>query len=159
MNELAARIQSLLASPDPQPVILENILREVLRHFQSETGTIHTLDPQAQLLHLTAQIGLPPHILEIVQTIPVGKGIAGQVAAENRPVTICNLQNDTTGVARPAAKQTGVGGALCVPMRRGDKLVGTFGIGTVREYDYPAKEINQLQDIAAQVAASQKFVT
>jgi len=69
-------------------------------------------------------------------------------------VTICNLQTDTSGVARPAAKQTGVGGALCVPMRRGDKLVGTFGIGTVREYDYTAKEINQLQDIATQVAAS-----
>jgi len=126
----------------------------VLQHFQSETGTIHTLNPQEQLLQLVAQIGLPPQILGMVQTIPVGKGIAGQVAAENRPVTICNLQTDTSGGARPAAKQTGVGGALCVPMRRGDKLVGTFGIGTVREYDYTAKEINQLQDIATQVAAS-----
>jgi GAF domain-containing protein len=157
MNELTTRIQALLAGSDPQPVIWENVLREVLRHFQSETGTIHTLSDQEQLLYLVAQIGLPPQMLGIVQTIPVGKGIAGQVAAENRPVTICNLQTDTSGVARPAAKQTAVGGALCVPMRRGDKLVGTFGIGTVREYDYTAKEINQLQDIAVLVAASPLF--
>jgi GAF domain-containing protein len=154
MNELANHIESLLKSDEPQPVICEKVLRRVLQHFQSETGTLHTLNSRENVLQLVAQIGLPPQMLGLVQTIPVGKGIAGQVAAENRPVTICNLQTDTTGVARPAAKQTGVGGALCVPMRHGDKLVGTFGIGTVREYDYTAKEINQLQDIAAQVAAS-----
>ncbi len=72
-------------------------------------------------------------------------------------MTICNLQTDTSGVAPTGAKLTGVGGALCVPMRRGDKLVGTFGIGTVREHDYSAAEINLLQDIAAQVATSPVF--
>ena len=87
-------------------------------------------------------------MLDIVKTIPVGKGIAGQVAAENRPVTICNLQTDSSGVAKPGAKQTGVGGALCVPIRRGDEILGTFGIGTLREHEYSAVEINSLQDIA-----------
>jgi len=159
MNELATRIQSLLKSSDPTPVLWESLLREVLQPFQSQTGTIHVLNIPEQKLHLVTQIGLPPQMLGIVQTIPVGKGIAGQVAAENRSVTICNLQTDTSGVARPAAKQTGVGGALCVPMRRGYKLVGTFGIGTVREYDYTAAEINLLQEIAALVAGSHLFAT
>ena len=63
-------------------------------------------------------------------------------------MTICNLQTDTSGVAKPGAKQTGVGGALCVPIRRGDVLVGTFGIGTLREHEYSAAEINSLQTIA-----------
>jgi len=153
MNELTNRVQALLKSGETRPQVLENVLREVLQHFNSETGTIHLLNPEKQLLLLAAQIGLPPQMLGIVQTIPVGKGIAGQVAAENRPVTICNLQTDATGVARPGAKQTGVGGALCVPMRRGETLVGTLGIGTLREYDYSAAEINLLQDVAALVAA------
>lgn len=154
MNALATDIQSLLKTGEPRRVILEKVLSQVLQHFHSETGTIHTLDPEKQLLHLAAQVGLPPQMLDIVKTIPVGKGIAGQVAAENRPVTICNLQTDTTGVAQPGAKQTGVGGAICVPMRRGNTLVGTFGIGTLREYDYSASEINLLQDIAGLVAAA-----
>jgi GAF domain-containing protein len=152
MNELSQQIQSLLKSDEARPVILEKVLRQVLQHFRSETGTIHTLEAEKQLLHLAAQVGLPPQMLDLVKTIPVGKGIAGQVAEENRPVTICNLQTDLTGVAQPSAKQTGIGGALCVPMRRGDTLVGTFGIGTVREYDYSAAEINLLQDIAVLVA-------
>lgn len=131
----------------------ENVLRDTLVQFRSETGTIHRLNEQTQLLHLVVQIGLPPQLLEVVKTIPVGKGIAGETVAKNRPVTICNLQTDTSGVAKPSAKQTGVGGALCVPIRAGDKIVGTFGIGTRREHEYSAAEINSLQGIANSLAA------
>ncbi len=134
------------------PTDFNKILGDTLAQFNSETGTIHRLDAETQLLHLIAQIGLPPPLLEIVKTIPVGKGIAGETVAKNRPVTICNLQTDTSGVAQPGAKQTGVGGAVCVPIRRGDKIVGTFGIGTAREREYSAAEINALQEIANSLA-------
>jgi GAF domain-containing protein len=132
---------------------LENQLREILVQFRSETGTIHRLDAEGKFLHLAAHIGLPPALLEIVKTIPVGKGIAGQTVAQNKPVTICNLQADTSGMAKPGARQSGVGGALCVPIRSGKKIVGTLGIGTVREHEYTAAEIHALQDIANLVAA------
>ena len=130
----------------------ETMLRATLAQFRSETGTIHRLDAPTQLLHLVAQIGLPPQLLEVVKTIPVGKGIAGETVAKNRPVTICNLQTDTSGVARPGAKQTGVGGTLCVPIRNGEKIIGTLGIGTMHEREYSAAEINSLQDIANSLA-------
>jgi L-methionine (R)-S-oxide reductase len=151
VNELHEQVEALLKNDPNRETVLEQILHVVLAKFHSETGTIHRLDVQTQLLHLVAQAGLPPQMLEIVKTIPVGKGIAGQVVAENRPVTICNLQTDTGGVARPGAKQTGVGGALCVPIRNGDKIVGTLGIGTIREHEYSAAEINSLQDIGRQL--------
>jgi len=132
---------------------LEKALRDTLAQFHSETGALHRLDEPTQLLHLVAQVGLPPQMLDLVKTIPVGKGIAGETAQKNRPVTICNLQTDTSGVAKPGAKQTGVGGALCVPIRSGDKIIGTLGIGTRREHEYSAAEINALQDIAAKLAS------
>jgi len=131
---------------------LEKILRDTLSKLNSETGTIHKLHEPTQLLRMLAQVGLPPQLVNVVSIIPVGKGIAGECAQKNRPVTMCNLQTDTSGVARPAAKQTGVGGAVCVPIRSGDKVIGTFGIGTAREYEYSAAEINALQDIANSVA-------
>jgi L-methionine (R)-S-oxide reductase len=127
---------------------LEKILRDTLAQFNSETGTIHKLHEPTQLLRLVAQVGLPPQLLDVVSIIPVGKGIAGECAQKNMPVTICNLQTDSSGVAKPGAKQTGVGGAVCVPIRDGNKLIGTFGIGTRREYEYTAAEINSLQEIA-----------
>lgn len=135
---------------------LDQLLHDTLAQFRSETGTIHRLDEQTQLLHLIAHVGLPPQMIDIVKTIPVGKGIAGETVAKNRPVTICNLQTDTSGMAKPGAKQTGVGGAVCVPIRIGGytgKIVGTFGIGTMREYEYSAAEINALLDIANSIAS------
>lgn len=132
---------------------LEKTLQETLAQFNSETGTIHKLHEPTQLLRMVAQVGLPPQLLDMVTIIPVGKGIAGECAHKNQPVTMCNLQTDTSGVAKPGAKQTGVGGALCVPIRDGDKVVGTFGIGTKREHEYSAAEINALQEISDKVSA------
>ncbi|HEV2318134.1 MAG TPA: GAF domain-containing protein [Verrucomicrobiae bacterium] len=130
---------------------LEKILGETVEQFHSQTGTIHFLDEKNQLLHLVAQVGLPPQLLEVVKTIPVGKGIAGQVVAEGRPVSICNLQSDSSGVAKPGAKQMGVGGALCVPIHADSKIVGTLGIGTVRPYEYTAEETRQLENVAGSI--------
>jgi GAF domain-containing protein len=149
MNEFNKQLTVLLARPQP----LEPVLRETLKYFSADTGTIHRLDAPTQLLHLVSQIGLPPPLLDVVKTIPVGKGIAGETAAKNRPVTICNLQTDTSGIAKPGAQQTGVGGAVCVPVRSGEKIVGTFGIGTRRDHEFSAAEINALQDIANSLAA------
>ena len=97
--------------------------------------------------------GLPPQMLDIIKTIPVGKGIAGQTAAQNKPVTICNLQTDTSGVAKPGARQTGVGGALCVPMRKDGKIIGTLGIGTMRQHEYTPEETQRLEEVADLIAA------
>ena len=149
MNETT--ISELLNSGEAREGTLEKILRETLRRFHSETGTIHLLDAQKATLHLAAQIGLPAQMLEVVKTIPAGKGIAGQVAAQNKPVSICNLQTDNTGVAKPGAKQTGVTGALCVPIRHGNELVGTLGVGTVRQYEYTAAETAELEEIGRQI--------
>jgi signal transduction protein with GAF and PtsI domain len=143
--------KELKNAPDQQAG-LKNVLERILADFQSETGTIHLLDAKTQLLHLTAQVGLPPQVIGVVKTIPVGKGIAGQTVSQNKPVTICNLQTDAGGVAKPGAKQTGVGGALCIPLREGAKIVGTLGIGTVRPHEYTPDEIRRLEGIAELVA-------
>ena len=131
---------------------LENVLRNTLHEFNSETGTIHALDTENQVLRLVTQIGLPPQLLEVVKIIPVGKGIAGQVAAQNKPVVICNLQTDASGVARPGAKQTGIGGSLCVPIRDGNRLVGTLGVGTARPYEYTPDETQKLEQIGLSIS-------
>lgn len=132
---------------------LEKILQDTLTKFNSETGTIHRLHEPTQWLRLVAQVGLPPQLLDVVKVIPAGKGIAGQVIASGQPVKICNLQTDTSGVARPDAKQTGVGGTLCVPIRNGDKIIGTLGIGTSREHEYTPAETCALEDIGRSLGA------
>ncbi|MGC3957841.1 MAG: GAF domain-containing protein [Verrucomicrobiota bacterium] len=149
MSQLPEQIKTLLQTNGGSEAAFTEALKLILTTFNSETGTIHKLDTEQQLLHLTAQVGLPPFMLEVVKTIPVGKGIAGATAARGEPVTMCNLQTDTSGIAKSGAKQTGVGGALCVPIRTGDKITGTLGIGTQRPYEYTVEETRLLEEIAS----------
>ncbi len=152
MNDLNNKVAGLVSSESDRTKGLEKALGQILSDFQSETGTIHWLDAEKQLLQLSAQVGLPPQMLDVIKTIPVGKGIAGQTVAQNKPVTICNLQTNTSGVAKPGAKQTGVGGALCVPMNRDGKIIGTLGIGTRRQHEYTPEETQRLQEVANLIA-------
>jgi L-methionine (R)-S-oxide reductase len=154
MHNLNDQIASLFTNEPDGETQLKKALELILTDFHSETGTIHLFDAEKQLLHLWAQVGLPPQILEVVKTIPAGKGIAGQTAAQNKPVTICNLQTDTSGVAKPGARQTGVGGALCVPIQKDGVIVGTLGIGTQRQHEYTLDETRRLQDAANAIASA-----
>lgn len=127
---------------------LGRALDEILAKFGAETGTVHVLDPAKNTLVLLTARNVPPPVLAITKEIPLGKGIAGECAATGKPVTLCNLQTDTSGVAKPGAKQTGVGGALCVPMIVNGRIVGTLGIGTRNERTYDDAEIRMLTSVA-----------
>jgi GAF domain-containing protein len=135
--------QSLKGLIDP-----DQMLRLTLEHFGVETGTLHVLAADG-LLHLRAFAGsLPPPVMEAIRAIPVGKGIAGQAVALARPVSICNIQTDSSGVVRPGARQTGVQSSLCVPLLVGDKPVGALGIGTTQERDFTPDETSLLLEAA-----------
>ena len=65
---------------------------------------------------------------------------------------MCNLQTDTSGVARPDAKKTQVEGALAVPiMDHLGAVVGVLGVGKMRPYEFSPDEIAQVQAVAAEL--------
>jgi putative methionine-R-sulfoxide reductase with GAF domain len=84
----------------------------------------------------------------VIETIPFGKGIAGVAAQRRKPVTICNIQTDASGITRPGAKSTGVEGAIAVPILDGKKLIGVLGIGKAQAHTYSAAEAKQLRQCA-----------
>ena len=127
------------------PVDWMTVLSTVLKDFECVTGTIHRTDAQTGALVLTAHQGIPPFVLDKIQSIPFGKGIAGCAAERREAVQLCNLQIDATGVAKPAARQTNVQGALAIPLINADnKVVGVLGIGKMQPYEFSDEEISQV---------------
>ena len=127
-------------------------LEEIVRRFGADTGSIHLLEDG--VLILKAEVGLPPHVAEIVRRVPVGKGMAGLAAERNEPVSSCNIQTDETGNVRAGAKATGVNGAIVVPIRDPEgRARGALGIGVHRTYEYTFEETAQLLDLASQLGA------
>lgn len=139
---IPSSIESALISSDPAQV-----LAECIRHFGCQAGTVHFV--RDGMLRLVAHQGIPPHIADLVETVPIGKGIAGLAAERREPVTICNLQTDTSGQARPAAKATGMEGSIAVPMLTGDALRGVLGIAKTTAHEWTGAEKELLLAIAS----------
>ncbi len=145
MNPFTAALDTALSTGDAAIV-----LAETLRHFGCQAGTVHWLGGDGQL-HLAASHNIPPHIVAIVTIVPIGKGIAGLAAERREPVSLCNLQTDTSGQARPAAKATGMEGSVAVPILVGGELRGVLGIAKPTAYNWSDAEKAELLAIAAQL--------
>jgi len=142
---------TLSESPDQAEWL--RFLDGVMADFGCATGTLHRLDPADNLLKLVVCRGIPDQLLPIISTIPIGKGIAGAAAERLEPVELCNLQTDTSGVAKPGAKQTNVQGSLAVPALHGGQLRGTLGVGKTVPHDFTEEEKNRLLAFGATAAA------
>ena len=145
---LPAAIAAALSDSNPA----EATLRAALDLFGCQTGTVHLL--RNGMLKLASHVNIPPGLLPIIETVPIGKGIAGLAAERREPVSLCNLQTDTTGQARPAAKTTGMEGSVAVPMLLNGDLRGVLGVATATAHDWSDAEKSELMAIGEALAAA-----
>ncbi|MBM3814093.1 MAG: GAF domain-containing protein [Acidimicrobiia bacterium] len=127
-------------------------LARILKEFSADSGTIHLMGGDG-LLHLKASIGIPDQVLTFINAIPVGKGMAGLAAERREPVTICNLQSDTSGDARPGAKATGLEGSIALPIFDGDRVAGVLGVANLAPRTFTPAEIDRLLEEGRRLAA------
>jgi len=132
---------------------LQDVLRLAMEHFRADTGTIHLLESDGVLHLKAASAGIPEPVLQAVQLVPIGKGMAGLAVQRKKPVSVCNLQTDTSGNARPRAKATGMEGALVVPILSGDQAVGALGIANRTPRTFTQEETALLVDVGRAIAA------
>jgi hypothetical protein len=141
-----ARLQSA-SGGDVLPIVCEA--------FAAQAGTIHRL-VEPGVLKLDVALGIPDVVLSAVQVVPFGKGIAGLAAQQRQPISLCNLQTDTSGQARLGAKSTGMEGSVAVPMflnvGGGDGLCGVLGIAKVDAYTWSPAEHEALMRIGRMIA-------
>ncbi len=144
-SSLPASLETVAATGDCVAV-----LDAALDHFGCQAGTVHLFREGA--LRLAAHKNIPPPVVQIVQVVPLGKGIAGLAAERKEPITICNLQTDGSGQAQPGAKATGMEGSLAVPMLADGVLRGVLGIAKAGAYDWPESETALLGQLANALA-------
>ena len=141
-------VQSALAADGG----LQRALELTIAELRAESGTIHMMADDG-LLHLRAASGLPEVVLNIVRTIPVGKGMAGLAAERKEPITACNIQTDASGNVRPGARATGMEGAIVVPILSGTEAIGTLGVANRSERTFTEEEIEILNSVARAILA------
>jgi serine phosphatase RsbU (regulator of sigma subunit) len=132
--------------------LLERI-REILR---ADTAAVLLLDFSSGQLIATAAAGLEEEVRQGVR-IPVGRGFAGQIAAQHRPVILDRV--DHTTVLNPILWAKGIQSMMGVPMVAGGKVIGVLHVGSLTHRKFTSGDLELLQLTADRAAAAVQSIT
>jgi two-component sensor histidine kinase len=87
-----------------------------------------------------------------IPSIAVGQSVAGQVAADGRPIIVADVQRDERYLTQDLARREGWVSLLCVPLSVRDRVVGVFSCYTGAPHEFTPKEVELFQTLASQTA-------
>ncbi|HJT05200.1 MAG TPA: SpoIIE family protein phosphatase [Pseudonocardiaceae bacterium] len=136
-----------LAHLDGKDLLVE-LLDRVRQLLKADTATVLLLDPSSQQLAVTADRGIHTGVRQGIR-IPVGKGFAGRVAAEKRPVIIERI--DYTNVLYPIIQEHDICSLLGVPLLSTGMVIEALHVGTLVPRRFTEEDVRLLQIVADRV--------
>jgi signal transduction histidine kinase len=150
--ELLARLQ-VVSDAALTHLSLDGLMDELLTRVRdvltADTCAVLLFDESTNELVARAAKGLEEEVEQGVR-IPVGRGFAGRIAAERRPVVIDDI--DHSYVLNPILRQKGVKSLLGVPLLAGSRVLGVIHVGTLAHRRFHQGDIELLQVVAQRVA-------
>jgi anti-anti-sigma factor len=148
LRDIQSITDAALSVLDPQ-ALLGVLVGRVKEALQADTAAVLLLDRRAGQLIATAASGLEQEVLQGVR-IPVGRGFAGRIAAQGRPVILNEV--DHTKVINPILLEKGIRSLLGAPLLAEGKVIGVLHVGTLSPRAFADHDVDLLQ-LAADRAA------
>jgi signal transduction histidine kinase len=151
---LAERLQRLQAVTDvtlehlSTGDLLEELVLRVRDILNADTCAILLLDEEAGDLVARAAAGLEEEVEQQVR-IPLGRGFAGRIAEERRPVALERI--DSSNVLNPILRER-LTSVLGAPLLSRGRLLGVIHVGSVEERVFAREEVELLQRAAERAA-------
>ena len=117
--------------------------------LSADTCSILLLDEERHELFAYAAVGIEEELQPRFR-IPVGKGFAGRVAAELRPVVLPDVEH--ADVLNPLIRRRGIRSLVGVPMVVDGRPIGVIHVGTLEQRDFSTADVELLQQAADRVA-------
>jgi phosphoserine phosphatase RsbU/P len=130
--------------------LLATLLRRVREILNADTAAVLLLDGSGRQLIAAAASGLEEEVSQGVR-IPVGRGFAGRIAAERRPIILDHV--DHGNVLNPILMDKGIRSLAGVPLLVQGAVLGVLHVGTVHNRVFTADDAALLQ-LAADRAAT-----
>jgi phosphoserine phosphatase RsbU/P len=148
LRDIQSITDAQLSELDDQEFLLE-LLERVKAILQADTAAILLLDIGSGQLIATAASGLEEEVRQGVR-IPVGRGFAGRIAVEQKPVILDHV--DHTTVLNPILWEKGIRSMIGVPLLAGGRVLGVLHIGSLTPRQFTGQDAELLQ-LAANRAA------
>jgi serine phosphatase RsbU (regulator of sigma subunit)/anti-sigma regulatory factor (Ser/Thr protein kinase) len=126
----------------PLDELLVELLDRIAEILHSDTAAILLLEDNGQMLRARAAKGIEEEVEQGVR-LPLGKGFAGRIAAQRRPVAIADV--DHADILNPILREKGIRSLLGVPLLVEGRVIGVLHVGTLRLHDFSDAEESLLQ--------------
>jgi signal transduction histidine kinase len=130
-------------------VLLSELLVRIRDALDADTCAILLLDEDRQELVARAAKGIEEEVERGVR-IPVGKGFAGRVAAERRPVVLDDV--DHADVLNPILREKGIKSLVGAPLLARDRVLGVVHVGTLAPRRFEPEDVELLEFVAERAA-------
>jgi signal transduction histidine kinase len=131
--------------------LLPELLARVREMLGADTSAVLLLDEQQRELIAWAAVGLEEEVERGIR-IPIGKGFAGRVAAERRPIILDDV--DHADVLNPVLREKGVKSLLGVPLLLEGSVLGVMHVGTLSPRLFTQDDLGLLQLVADRVSVA-----
>jgi sigma-B regulation protein RsbU (phosphoserine phosphatase) len=148
LSDIQSITDAALSGLAPQ-ALLDALVERVREVLQADTAAVLLLDRPSGQLVATATSGLEEEVRQGVR-IPVGRGFAGRIAAEARPVILDHA--DGTNVVNPILLAKGIRSLVGAPLLAGGSVIGVIHVGTLSSRVFTSQDADLLQ-LAADRAA------
>lgn len=145
-------IGQLITSQLHLDAVLDTLARNTANLLEADTGAILLLDEATQTLTIKKAYGLSDYIVQNTRD-RLGESIAGRVALNGQPLIVNDLPHDPV-FQNPAAADEGLLACASVPLRVGDKMIGTLDIHSKR----PSRTFNEEDIYLLQLLADQAAI-
>ncbi len=148
LRDIQSITDAALSMLDPQ-AMLQTLADRVKDALQADTAAVLLLDPRSGHLVATVASGLEEEVRQGVR-IPLGRGFAGRIAAEGRPVIIDEV--DHTNVVNPILLDKGIRSLAGAPLLADGAVIGVLHVGALSPRTFTSEDTDLLQ-LAADRAA------
>jgi sigma-B regulation protein RsbU (phosphoserine phosphatase) len=146
----AASLTAALADLDAHAVT-EELLARLGPALVVDESAVLVVDQSGRQLVAYASRGLEEEVRQGIR-VPVGRGFAGRVAAERRPIVLEDVGPDK--VVNPLLWRTGLRTLLGVPLIANRRLVGVLHVGSRQRRQFSDADIALVQLAAERIAIS-----
>jgi K+-sensing histidine kinase KdpD len=122
--------------------LLRALLVRIAEALGSDTCAFLLLDERSHELVARAARGIEEEVEQGIR-IPVGKGFAGKIAAEKRPVIIEDV--DHANVLNPILRKKGIKSLLGVPLLVQGEILGVLHVGSLTKRTFTRDDAELLQ--------------
>ena len=129
--------------------LLDELLVRIRDALDAETAAILLLDEEHHELVARAAKGIEEEVERGVR-IPVGKGFAGRIAAERRPIALADVNH--AEIFNPILREKGIKSLLGAPLLARGRILGVVHVGTLSHRSFTSDDVGLLQLVADRAA-------